>query len=94
MTWREQDVEFTPWWHSLQDYQSRVMDIREIFAANLKEQRKARNISQEELAHRAGLDRTYISSLERCIYSPTIDVVQKIADVLETSASELLKIRP
>ena len=65
--------------------------IREIFAANLKAQRAARHISQEELAHRAGLDRTYISSLERSVYSPTIDVVQKIADVLGTSAADLLK---
>ena len=70
------------------------MMIRETFAANLRDCRTARNISQEELAHRAGLDRTYISSLERCIYSPTIDVVQKIADVLETSAADLLKERP
>ena len=70
------------------------MIIRETFAANLRDRRTARNISQEELAHRAGLDRTYISSLERCVYSPTIDVVQKIADVLETSAADLLKERP
>jgi transcriptional regulator with XRE-family HTH domain len=70
------------------------MMIRETFAANLRDRRITRNISQEELAHRAGLDRTYISSLERCVYSPTIDVVQKIADVLETSAADLLKERP
>ncbi len=69
------------------------MMIREAFAANLRDRRTAQNISQEELAHRAGLDRTYISSLERCIYSPTIDVVQKIADVLETTAADLLKLR-
>jgi transcriptional regulator with XRE-family HTH domain len=69
------------------------MMIRETFAANLRDCRIARNISQEELAHRAGLDRTYISSLERCVYSPTIDVVQKIADVLGTSAADLLKER-
>jgi transcriptional regulator with XRE-family HTH domain len=67
------------------------MNIREIFAANLKALRTRRKVSQEELAHRAGLDRTYISSLERCIYSPTIDVVQQIADVLQTSAAELVK---
>lgn len=68
------------------------MNIREIFSANLKAVRTGQKISQEELAHRAGLDRTYISSLERCIYSPTIDVVQQIADVLQTSAAELLKV--
>lgn len=86
-------VEFTPWLYSLQGDQSRAMMIRETFAANLRDRRTAQNISQEELAHRAGLDRTYISSLERCIYSPTIDVVQKIADVLDTTAADLLKLR-
>ena len=35
-------------------------------------------VSQEELAHRAGLDRTYISALERNVYNPTIDVVGRL----------------
>ena len=48
-------------------------------------------MSQEELAHRAEIDRTYISSLERCIYAASVDVVDRLAIVLETEASELLK---
>lgn len=67
------------------------MDIREVFAANLKAVRQAKGLSQEELAHRADIDRTYVSSLERCIYSPTIDVVDRLAQVLETDAAELLR---
>lgn len=67
------------------------MEIREIFARNLKALRKARNLSQEELALRAELDRTYISSLERCIYSPSIDTVDKLANILGVEAAELLK---
>ena len=67
------------------------MTIRQIFARNLKNLRNAKGLSQEELAHLADLDRTYISSLERCIYSPTIDVVDQIATVLESKASDLLK---
>ncbi|PZP20298.1 MAG: XRE family transcriptional regulator [Sphingomonas hengshuiensis] len=66
------------------------MSIRETFAKNLRAVRARKKVSQEELAHRAGVDRTYISSLERCIYSPTIDVLQQIADVLEVSAADLL----
>lgn len=69
------------------------MTIRDIFAVNLRRARTTAKLSQEELAHRAGLDRTYISSLERSVYSPTIDVVQKIADVLDTTPSELLRTR-
>jgi transcriptional regulator with XRE-family HTH domain len=39
------------------------MDIREILAINLRKLRQARGLSQEELAHRAEIDRTYISAL-------------------------------
>jgi len=66
------------------------MEIREVFASNLRALRAERGLSQEELAHQAGLDRTYISSLERCVYSPSIDVVAKLADVLGVRASDLL----
>ncbi|WP_307278090.1 helix-turn-helix domain-containing protein [Phyllobacterium ifriqiyense] len=66
------------------------MDIREIFALNLRTLRHARGLSQEELAHRANIHRTYISSLERCVYSPTIDMVDGIAKILEVEAFELL----
>jgi|TARA_R110000782_G_scaffold109870_3_gene198988 transcriptional regulator with XRE-family HTH domain len=69
------------------------MQIRETFAANLKKYRKAKGLSQEELAHQAELDRTYISSLERCVYAASIDVVGRIADVLEIKPSDLLRER-
>lgn len=67
------------------------MDIREILAANLKRYRKAAGLSQEELAHRADIDRTYISSLERCVYAAGIDVVDRLARELGVDASDLLK---
>ncbi|ABS14564.1 helix-turn-helix domain-containing protein [Brucella anthropi] len=67
------------------------MEIREVLAQNLKALRQARGLSQEELAHRADIDRTYVSSLERCVYSASIDVVDRLAIVLEVEASDLLK---
>jgi transcriptional regulator with XRE-family HTH domain len=67
------------------------MDIREILALNLRKLRAARGISQEELAHRAEIDRTYISSLERSVYAASIDVLDRIARVLNVEASDLLK---
>ncbi|WP_184101140.1 helix-turn-helix domain-containing protein [Sphingopyxis panaciterrulae] len=67
------------------------MSIRDVLARNLKEARAVRNWSQEELAHRAGIDRTYVSSLERCRYSATIDVVDQVAKALGLSAADLLK---
>ena len=67
------------------------MEIKEVFARNLKQMRMAKGLSQEELAHQAGLDRTYVSSLERCIYSATIDVVERLARPLGLAAADLLK---
>lgn len=53
--------------------------------------RQAKGLSQEELAYKAEIDRTYVSSLERAVYSPTIEVVDKLAKALGTDAAELLK---
>jgi transcriptional regulator with XRE-family HTH domain len=43
------------------------------------------------LAHEAGVDRTYISALERCIYSASITMVDKLAKILGVEAADLLK---
>jgi transcriptional regulator with XRE-family HTH domain len=67
------------------------MEIREVFARNLRALRQAKGISQEELAHLAGIDRTYVSALERCIYNASIDVVDRLANVLGVEAAELLR---
>lgn len=66
------------------------MDIREILAINLRKFRQARGLSQEELAHRAEIDRTYISALERSVYAAGIDVVDRLARSLDVEASDLL----
>jgi len=67
------------------------MEIREVFAINLRRRRQAAAFSQEELAHRAGLDRTYISSLERCVYAASIEVVDRLARELGVEAADLLQ---
>lgn len=69
------------------------MEIRETFAVNLKKYRKAKGLSQEELAHQSELDRTYISALERSVYAASIDVVARIAQVLDVTAADLLQER-
>ncbi|MGB3471218.1 MAG: helix-turn-helix transcriptional regulator [Erythrobacter sp.] len=66
------------------------MTLRETFAANLRRYRKAVGLSQEELAHRAQIDRTYVSSLERCQYAATLDVIEKLAAELGIDPAELL----
>ncbi len=70
------------------------MEIRQILAFNLKKYRQVRELSQEELAHGAGIDRTYISSLERCFYGATIDVIDRLARTLEVEAADLLRRPP
>ncbi|QOF73397.1 helix-turn-helix transcriptional regulator [Aminobacter sp. SR38] len=67
------------------------MEIRDVLAHNLKTHRVAQGLSQEELAHRAAVDRTYISSLERSVYAAGIDVVDRLANVLGLEAADLLK---
>lgn len=48
-------------------------------------------ISQEELAQRAGLHRTYISDIERGARNPTLKTLSRLAVALEISASRLIK---
>lgn len=66
------------------------MDIRDILAVNLRKLRRTRGLSQEELAHRAEIDRTYISSLERSVYAAGIDVVERLARALGVEVVDLL----
>ncbi len=52
--------------------------------------RKAAGLSQEELADRARLDRTYVSGVERGIRNPTVLVLQDLAGALGVRAMDLL----
>jgi transcriptional regulator with XRE-family HTH domain len=70
------------------------MDIREVFASNLRTMRQEKGLSQEELAHRANVHRTYVSSLERCQYSATIDMVDTLARILDVEAAVLITRKP
>lgn len=84
-------VEYTPWLYTLQPAKFCRMNIRETFAKNLRAVRRDKGLSQEELAHRAELDRTYISALERNVYNPTIDVVGRLAEALRVEPATLLQ---
>jgi transcriptional regulator with XRE-family HTH domain len=67
------------------------VDIRDVLALNLRRLRQAKGLSQEELAHQAKIDRTYVSALERSVYAAGIDVVDRLARVLGVEAADLLK---
>ena len=66
------------------------MAVRRRLAANMKRLRKAKGWSQEVLADAAGVDRTYVSGIERLIRNPTITVLERLAQALETPAGHLL----
>ncbi|MBX3482408.1 helix-turn-helix domain-containing protein [Phenylobacterium sp.] len=65
------------------------MDFLRHFAANLRRERKAKGWSQEELAEQAGVDRTYVSGIERAVRNPTITNVKRLADALGVSIGTL-----
>lgn len=64
--------------------------LAEKFAANLRTERRRRRLSQEALAHRAGLSVSYISMLERRQRTPPLDTLEVLARALGVSAVSLL----
>lgn len=59
------------------------MDIVKVFAHNVRKYRTEKGLSQETLAEKANLHRTYICAVEREKRSISLDNIQKIADALE-----------
>jgi transcriptional regulator with XRE-family HTH domain len=68
------------------------MDLRQVFAANLRRLRHERGISQETLAYEADVNRTYISKLEKGMSYAGLEVIGKLAAVLETEPAQLLQL--
>lgn len=56
-----------------------------------REVRAARGISQERLAHLSGLDRTYVSGIERGERNPSLENLLKLADTLDVPLSEIAR---
>jgi transcriptional regulator with XRE-family HTH domain len=67
------------------------MKLRRVFAENLRRARRAASITQEELADRASIDRTYVSLLERQEYAVSIDVIERIAIALQLEPADFFK---
>lgn len=66
------------------------MDIIKVFGTNVKLYRQSQNLSQEKLAEKCGLHRTYISDIERFRRSISLENIQKIAVALNIKAYQLL----
>jgi len=61
------------------------------FGNRVREERLKRNFSQEELAAKAGVHRTYIGMIERAEKNITLENIERIADALELPISDLLR---
>jgi transcriptional regulator with XRE-family HTH domain len=68
------------------------MDLREVFAANLRRLRNAKGVSQDELAHEAKVSRSYLSQLEKGTFYASLNVVGRLSEALGVEPAELLKI--
>lgn len=67
------------------------MTLLHTFATNVRKYRLQQNLSQEKLAEKTGLHRTYISALEREQRNISLDNVQRIAEALSVSAFILFR---
>lgn len=65
------------------------MDARDLLAWNMRRLRVERGLSQEKLAFDSGIDRTYVSRLERRIENPSIAIVEKLALTLDVPIAQM-----
>ena len=65
------------------------VNLKKPLGMAIRTQRSLLGISQEELAHRAGLHRTYVSDLERGARNPSLESIEKLARALQLSVSSL-----
>lgn len=69
------------------------MDVRQVFGTNVRRLRLEKGLSQEEFGFAAGIDRTYVSGVERGLRNPSLVLAQRFADGLEVELFELLRPR-
>ena len=67
------------------------MDVRKRVGINLQRLRRDKGLSQEELAHRADVDQTYLSGVEGGKRNPSIDVLGRIATALGIDIEEFFR---
>ncbi|MGX7927763.1 helix-turn-helix domain-containing protein [Tsuneonella sp. HG094] len=67
------------------------MDARKVFGTNVRRLRLEKGLSQEEFGFAAGIDRTYVSGVERGIRNPSLLLADKFANALGVELSELLR---
>jgi transcriptional regulator with XRE-family HTH domain len=69
--------------------QEGMPNIKERFGKAIRRRRRELDLSQEELAERAELHRTYISDIERGDRNPSLENIEKLAKALEISIADI-----
>ena len=67
------------------------MDLREIFAANLRRLRHSKGMSQDDLAYEAKMSRSYLSQLEKGKFFVSIKIIGRLSKVLDAEPHEFLQ---
>ena len=70
------------------------MDLREVFAGNLRRLRHAKGLSQDHLAYEAEISRSYLSQLEKGVFYASLKIVGRLSTALNVEPAELLKLPP
>jgi transcriptional regulator with XRE-family HTH domain len=68
------------------------MDLRDVFATNLRRLRNAKGISQDDLAYEAGVSRSYLSQLEKGVFYASLKIIGRLAKALDAEPAEFLKL--
>lgn len=64
-------------------------DVRRRLGKNVRRLRRAKDISQEVFAEMVGINRVYLSGIERGLRNPTVSIVAEIAEALKIDVREL-----
>jgi transcriptional regulator with XRE-family HTH domain len=67
------------------------MDLRDVFATNLRRLRNDRGLSQDDLAYEAEMSRSYLSQLEKGAFHVSIKIIGRLAVALKAEPAEFLK---
>ena len=71
--------------------QQASQSVRRRLSDNIKKARHKVGLSQEDLAHEADVNRSFVGQIERCLANPSLDVIVKLATALKIDVADLLK---
>jgi transcriptional regulator with XRE-family HTH domain len=70
------------------------MDLVQLLGVNVRHHRRLKGMSQEQLALDAGMERSYVSDLERGTRNPSVRALGRLANALGVEPGLLLEARP